>query len=95
MCIRDRFTSALFFTTAPPPIVPQMVLADFMTEGHFARHIRRTRTLYAARQMVLIEAAERYLTGLLDVEASNAGLHLLGWLPEGVDDTLVTNTAFT
>ncbi|WP_025917784.1 hypothetical protein [Herminiimonas sp. CN] len=30
-------------------IVPQMVLADFIAEGHFNRHIRRTRDAYAQR----------------------------------------------
>lgn len=84
----DVFVAALFFATAPPPVLEQMVLADFITEGHFARHIRRTRMLYSERQAALIESAQRELAGLLDVQASEAGLHLLGWLPKGVDDRL-------
>ena len=37
------------FQTIHPPILEQMALADFFTEGHFARHLRRMRALYAVR----------------------------------------------
>jgi len=77
-------------------LLSQMVLERFITEGHFARHIRRMRTLYADRQQVLVEAVETHLDGLLDVVPNDAGLHLVGWLPpqaDGklVDDQLVSN----
>src|SRR4029078_4760862 len=38
------------------PNIDQAVLADFINEGHFARHIRRMRAIYAERQDVLISA---------------------------------------
>lgn len=80
------FTQAHVFTTQHAPILDQAVLADFITEGHFARHIRRMRTLYEQRQRVLVEAASHELDGLLNVSPANAGMHLVGWLPEGVDE---------
>jgi GntR family transcriptional regulator/MocR family aminotransferase len=49
-------------------------------------HIRRMRTLYANRQAALVEAIEKYLGNFLDAEPRDAGLHLIGWLPPGVDD---------
>ena len=64
----------------------QAVLADFISQGHFARHIRRMRVLYAERQQALVNAAKRELNGLLEIKPSDAGMHLLGWLPEHVDD---------
>jgi len=70
-------------------LLSQMVLERFITEGHFARHIRRMRTLYADRQQVLVEAVETHLDGLLDVVPNDAGLHLVGWLPPQVDGKLV------
>jgi len=69
-----------------PPTLEQVVLADFIAEGHFARHIRRMRALYAERQAVLVEAAARELHGLLEVPEAEAGMHLMGWLPSGADD---------
>jgi GntR family transcriptional regulator/MocR family aminotransferase len=64
----------------------QAVLADFIAEGHFGRHVRRMRSLYEERQGRLVEAAKRSLTGLLQVDAAEAGMHLLGWLAGGTSD---------
>lgn len=71
-------------------LLEQVVLTQFINEGHFARHIRRMRALYAKRQEVLVEVAQEYLGGLLDVQPKETGLHLIGWLPEGVDDEMVS-----
>ena len=68
------------------PTMDQAVLADFISQGHFARHIRRMRVLYAERQQALVNAARSELKGLLEIKPSDAGMHLLGWLPEHVDD---------
>lgn len=43
------------------PTVEQAALADFITEGHFARRIRRMRALYAERQAALVDAARATL----------------------------------
>lgn len=59
------------------PLLGQAALARFITEGHFAAHLRRTRHLYAARQAALVEAAGRYLAGLLLVPPGDAGMHLV------------------
>jgi GntR family transcriptional regulator / MocR family aminotransferase len=63
-----------------PSAVAQPALAAFMSEGHFVAHVRRMRTLYAARQAVLVAAARRYLRGMLEVPADEAGLHLVARL---------------
>ena len=44
------------------------------------------RTSYAVRQATLIDAANRKLDGLMEVSPADAGMHLVGWLPSGVDD---------
>jgi GntR family transcriptional regulator/MocR family aminotransferase len=68
------------------PTIEQAVLTDFITDGHFARHIRLMRTFYAERQEVLVKEIKSKLTGLLEVNPDEAGMHLVGWLPEGVSD---------
>ncbi|MCP3138659.1 MocR-like pyridoxine biosynthesis transcription factor PdxR [Pyxidicoccus xibeiensis] len=82
----DAFAAARGFAGLSSPVLEQAVLADFLTQGHFNRHVRRMRVLYAARQDALVEAARRELKGLVDVEPTHTGMHLTGWLPEGVDD---------
>jgi GntR family transcriptional regulator/MocR family aminotransferase len=81
------------FQTTHPPILEQMALADFFTEGHFARHLRRMRTLYAARRASLLTAIKHTCGPLLTALPPEAGLHLVGWLPPGVVDTQVEQRA--
>lgn len=72
------------------PMLEQAVLADFMVEGHFRRHLRRMRTLYAERRSTLLEAARELP---LEIDSPEAGIHCVGWLPEGMDDQTVVNNA--
>jgi GntR family transcriptional regulator/MocR family aminotransferase len=72
------------------PILEQAVLADFIAEGHFTRHLRRMRTLYAERRSALLEAAQ----GLpLEIFSAEAGIHCIGWLQNGIDDIDVAEKA--
>jgi GntR family transcriptional regulator/MocR family aminotransferase len=57
-----------------------------MAEGHFDRHIRRMRMLYADRQAALIDAVTRRMGEALRLEPHPAGLHLVGMLPTASDD---------
>ncbi len=68
-------------------------MADFIADGNFARHIRRMRALYAERQGVLVETAKEELAGLLEVCPADAGMHLVGRLPQGSDDRRASHRA--
>jgi GntR family transcriptional regulator/MocR family aminotransferase len=73
------------------PTLEQAVVADFLAEGHFARHVRRMRTLYAERRDALLEALRPLVAeGLLELGNCDAGMHVVGWLPGGVDDRAVS-----
>jgi GntR family transcriptional regulator/MocR family aminotransferase len=85
----DAFTAAAALANRCPPGPDQAILVDFINEGHFARHIRRMRTVYVERQTVLVEAAQTHLSGLLELSPTEAGLHMMGWLPAGLDDRAV------
>jgi GntR family transcriptional regulator/MocR family aminotransferase len=58
-------------------LLGQGALARFITEGHLAAHLRRTRLLYAARQQALIASADRHLAGLLEITPDPAGMHVI------------------
>jgi GntR family transcriptional regulator/MocR family aminotransferase len=73
-------------------VVEQAILADFIAEGHYARHVRRMRALYAERQDALLDAL-RPVADILDVQPTRAGLNVLAWLPVGVDDRHVARAA--
>lgn len=82
----ETFTAARIIASGQPPLMEQAVLAEFITEGHFGRHLRRMRALYAERQEILFTEAHRVLAGFLDLAAVEAGLDVIGWLPPGIDD---------
>lgn len=63
-----------------PPGLPQLVLASFIEEGHFARHLRRMRKLYAGRLGFLRSEAEARLGGLLKIPDIEAGLNTPAYL---------------
>jgi len=69
-----------------PATLNQAVLADFIEEGHFARHLRRMRQLYRERRTVLVAALRDELDGVLRVLGDQAGVHLVGALPKGRRD---------
>ncbi|HEV7239368.1 MAG TPA: PLP-dependent aminotransferase family protein [Thermoanaerobaculia bacterium] len=79
------FESAIAITRRHAPLVDQAVLCDFITEGHFARHLRRMRQIYAERLSVLLESARERLAGLLDISDVEAGLQTAGWLRDGIN----------
>ncbi len=89
----EAFTAARMLADRHSPSMDQAVLAEFLAQGHFARHLRRMRVLYAERQAALVQAAQRELSGLLEVCPAESGMHLVGWLPAGVDDTLAARRA--
>lgn len=61
----------------PPPRLTQAALADFMAEGHFARHIRRMRTLYKERRAALVAAIAEVFQAQLQVRLASGGMHLI------------------
>jgi GntR family transcriptional regulator/MocR family aminotransferase len=87
------FVAARRFVDGHPPALEQAALTDFLAEGHFARHLRRMRTLYAARAKALVAEASHELSGLLDIHPPGAGMHLVGWLPPGIDDHVAARQA--
>ena len=64
----------------------QAVIADFIEEGHFIRHIRKMRKHYGARKDALVSALEAQSTDLVEIGDSNGGLHICIWLPDHIND---------
>jgi len=89
----DAFIVGRIMIDLQPATIPQAALADFIEEGHFTRHLRRMRNLYAGRQSLLLETARAELSGLLEIQESEAGMHLVGWLPPEVNDMETARTA--
>jgi GntR family transcriptional regulator/MocR family aminotransferase len=90
----EAFTKARVFGDLCGNTIPQAALADFIEEGHFTRHLRRMRKLYADRQACLVSTAKTELSGFLEIQERAAGMHLIGWLPHGVSDQAAARAAW-
>ncbi|GHO71489.1 hypothetical protein KSC_103810 [Ktedonobacter sp. SOSP1-52] len=62
------------------PLLEQLALADFIAEGHFARHLRKMRGLYRERRNALIEALTQEFGEMLDIIVPEACTWSLGSL---------------
>ena len=80
----DRFAAAISITTRHAPLLEQAILCDFITGGHFGRHVRRMRQMYAERRGAMLEGAEKYWNGLLEISGVEAGLQTAAWLRGGI-----------
>jgi len=89
----DAVAAAQSVTNRHAPLLEQAVLADFIAGGHFARHVRRMRQVYAERLSVLLECAAERLAGLLEISGVEAGLQTVGWLRAGIDGEAVARAA--
>jgi GntR family transcriptional regulator / MocR family aminotransferase len=79
----EGFVRARVASDVHPPLLEQMILSEFMTRGHYERHIRRMQAEYAERLYALRAAVER--TGApLRLRPVHSGLHAVADL-EGVD----------
>jgi GntR family transcriptional regulator/MocR family aminotransferase len=89
----DAFAAAQSITHRHAPLLEQAVLADFMSGGHFERHVRRMRQVYAERRAALVEHAAKRLAGLLEISSVEAGLQTVAWLRGGIDGEAASRAA--
>jgi GntR family transcriptional regulator/MocR family aminotransferase len=74
------------------PALEQLALADLIARGEFDRHLRRMRPVYRRRRDALLTELDRRLPQLEPAGVS-AGLHLVTWLPPGLDEAAVVDAA--
>ena len=89
----DSFISIRHASDLGPPHLYQAALADFLNEGHFARHVRKTRQLYAERRSALVGALREEFGPKLEILGAEAGMHLVITLPRGASDGKIATRA--
>ncbi len=82
----DTFRHERTVFGAPPSLLVQPALAQFMEDGQFAVHIRRMRRLYSTRRDALIKALSPAAPALFTLDAPPSGLMLLLRFPANADD---------
>ncbi|UHQ24213.1 PLP-dependent aminotransferase family protein [Lysobacter sp. 5GHs7-4] len=89
----EQFVAQRLILDLFPQRLDQLVLTDFLCEGHFSRHLRRMRAIYQGRRDALVREIDQHLRGLLTIVNADAGMHLTARLPAGFDDAEVVRLA--
>ena len=88
--LAEPFKTALYDLQRPGQMMVQAALADFMSLGHFATHIRKIRMAYGAKREVL---RKTLLSGGIAMSGEDSGLHMVIELPDHVDDVALEKLA--
>lgn len=67
-------------------LLPQKILSQFLSEGHFYRHIKKMRTLYQQRRRMMLDALQACFPDVFDFELTDGGMHIVAFLPRGTQD---------
>jgi GntR family transcriptional regulator / MocR family aminotransferase len=89
----DVFAAARGALPAPASALDQVALAQFIADGHFARHLRRMRVAYRERSEALIAALAADCAGALTVGPCDTGMQLWAELAAPLDDARVRDEA--
>ncbi|WP_395607967.1 PLP-dependent aminotransferase family protein [Pseudomonas sp. B22129] len=71
------------------PELTQAILASFMAEGHFARHIQRMRKLYGERREATAAGLRKVLGEHICIDTQPGGMHLILRLKASQSDRLL------
>lgn len=63
------------------PWIEQIVIAEFIQQGRFTRHLRRIRSSYGEARRALLEGLDEHF-GPVEISGQEAGMHIMLTLPE-------------
>lgn len=86
----ERFEQISQALAGGSPQLTQAMVAAFITEGHFARHIQRMRKLYAERREVTAAGLESVLGKHMRIDSQPGGMHLILRLQADQSDRLLS-----
>ena len=89
----DPFIQAKQVVDRGAPTLTQAAVSDFITEGHFERHLRHLRQAYGQKRQMLEAALQTYLGDSVQYVSVPAGLHIMLDLPANVDETQLVQAA--
>jgi len=88
-----RFTEVSVRMANYCPELLQGTVSDFIEQGHFTRHLKKMRHLYALRRGYLEDALQRICGHYLKIDPQAGGIQLLARLKPGVDDGALADGA--
>lgn len=91
--LAERFRTVFAGFQCTVPWLEQAVLARFMAEGHWERHLRRICLAKKRKHDVFVGTANRLMGDGVRIHGHNAGLHLLLEVPGGPGEAALVERA--
>ncbi|KXH86697.1 PLP-dependent aminotransferase family protein [Sporosarcina sp. HYO08] len=88
----DRYEKAFIHYSSTVPRLDQHILARFMAEGHFSRHLNRMRKVYRRKLQALTETLESYAPAVRFF-GDEAGMHIIMTVQSDQDEQTLTELA--
>ena len=89
----DAFRDTVNQLAGSGAMLVQAMVADFMAQGHFARHLRKMRLLYAERRGHLVDALAHAAGTRLQIRPQAGGMHVLADVQTAQDDRVLAAAA--
>jgi GntR family transcriptional regulator/MocR family aminotransferase len=80
--LRAALEEAKFLADWHSPLETQVAMGRFIADGLFARHVRRTRSIYQHRHELVVDLLTRSFGDVLEVVPSSVGLHVAALAPQ-------------
>lgn len=88
-----RFQAVAYNLNAGCPYLYQAAVADFMAAGHFFRHLKKMRLLYAQRRGITQRVFQEVIGDRIQIELRPGGLHMLAKLAGSESDVVLAEHA--
>ncbi|WP_193164274.1 MocR-like pyridoxine biosynthesis transcription factor PdxR [Microbulbifer hainanensis] len=81
-----KFRETTEITETGLALLPQKILASFISEGHFFKHLKRMRSLYKSRRKLVFDAINRIYGDYFDLNLQDGGMHIVALLKRSTQD---------
>jgi GntR family transcriptional regulator/MocR family aminotransferase len=87
------FVNARYLIDRQPSSLDQSVVTEFMRQGHFAAHLRRTRLQYRDQRDALVAELRRRAGDRVVIDVPDQGMHLIAYLRDQHSDVELERAA--
>lgn len=88
----DAVTAKLILYRATYSLTAQLIVNDFITQGHFSKHLNKMRGLYAERRELTSTCLSEVLGNRIDISTNKNGMHFVANLNNDESDINIANS---
>lgn len=91
--LAEKAKSVLSITGQHPSLILQATLSQFMSDGHFSRHLNRMRRLYSRRRECFLELCQEYISEWLQPIDDMTGIQIACLSKVPMNDVMLAEMA--